>query len=94
MKAGIALLVSLSGRRHSWLTEMSRLRKGSGTYKRGELFLQAFQYQDRLIKHIEENPDFIQPVSRQNEMLNNFLRPGLEDFACPEPPLTGNTGVL
>lgn len=43
-------------------------------------FFRLSKYQDRLIKHIEENPDFIQPVSRQNEMLNNFLRPGLEDL--------------
>lgn len=44
-------------------------------------FFRLSKYQDRLIKHIEENPEFIQPVSRQNEMLNNFLRPGLEDIA-------------
>jgi len=43
-------------------------------------FFRLSKYQDRLIKHIEENPDFIQPVSRRNEMLNNFLRPGLEDL--------------
>ena len=43
-------------------------------------FFKLSKYQDRLIKHIEENPDFIQPKSRQNEMLNNFLRPGLEDL--------------
>nr|WP_278302773.1 methionine--tRNA ligase [Ruminiclostridium sufflavum] len=43
-------------------------------------FFRLSKYQDRLIKLIEENPDFIQPVSRQNEMLNNFLRPGLEDL--------------
>ena len=43
-------------------------------------FFRLSKYQDRLIKHIEENPEFIQPVSRQNEMLNNFLRPGLEDL--------------
>lgn len=43
-------------------------------------FFRLSKYQDRLIKHIEENPEFIQPVSRQNEMLNNFLKPGLEDL--------------
>jgi len=63
--------------------------EGKWNLQRGELFLQAFQISGRLIKHIEENPDFIQPVSRQNEMLNNFLRRGLKTFACPEPPLTG-----
>jgi len=43
-------------------------------------FFRLSKYQDRLIRHIEENPDFIQPVSRQNEMINNFLKPGLEDL--------------
>lgn len=43
-------------------------------------FFRLSKYQDRLIKLLEENPDFIQPVSRRNEMLNNFLRPGLEDL--------------
>lgn len=43
-------------------------------------FFRLSKYQDRLIKHMEENPEFIQPVSRQNEMLNNFLKPGLEDL--------------
>ncbi|NLC69420.1 MAG: methionine--tRNA ligase, partial [Clostridiaceae bacterium] len=43
-------------------------------------FFRLSKYQDRLIKHIEENPGFIQPVSRKNEMLNNFLKQGLEDL--------------
>ncbi|MDP4108663.1 MAG: methionine--tRNA ligase [Bacillota bacterium] len=43
-------------------------------------FFKMSKYADRLIKHIEENPDFIQPESRKNEMLNNFLRPGLQDL--------------
>ena len=43
-------------------------------------FFRISKYQDRLIKLLEENPDFIQPSSRRNEMLNNFLRPGLEDL--------------
>ena len=38
------------------------------------------KYQDRLMKHIEENPDFILPESRKNEMINNFLKPGLQDL--------------
>ena len=49
--------------------------------KEESYFFRLSKYQDRLIKHIEENPDFIQPQSRQNEMLNNFLRPGLDDLA-------------
>ena len=38
------------------------------------------KYADRLIEYIEEHPDFIQPESRKNEMLNNFLKPGLQDL--------------
>lgn len=43
-------------------------------------FFKLSKYVDRLIKHIEDNPKFIQPESRKNEMLNNFLRPGLQDL--------------
>ena len=43
-------------------------------------FFKLSKYQDRLIKHIEEHPEFIQPVSRKNEMMNNFLKPGLQDL--------------
>ena len=48
--------------------------------KEESYFFKLSKYQDRLIKYIEENPDFIQPQTRQNEMLNNFLKPGLEDL--------------
>ncbi|MCR4719256.1 MAG: methionine--tRNA ligase [Firmicutes bacterium] len=43
-------------------------------------FFKMSKYQDRLIKYIEENPDFIQPESRKKEMINNFLKPGLQDL--------------
>lgn len=43
-------------------------------------FFKMSKYAPRLIRYIEENPDFIQPESRKNEMLNNFLKPGLEDL--------------
>ncbi len=43
-------------------------------------FLRVSKYAPRLIQHIRDNPDFIQPVSRANEMLNNFLLPGAEDL--------------
>ena len=43
-------------------------------------FFRMSKYADRLMKHIEENPDFIQPESRKNEMVNNFLKPGLQDL--------------
>ncbi|MBO5322229.1 MAG: methionine--tRNA ligase [Clostridia bacterium] len=43
-------------------------------------FLRLSKYQDRLLKYFEENPDFIKPESRKNEMINNFLKPGLNDL--------------
>lgn len=43
-------------------------------------FLKLSKYADRLVKHIEENPSFIQPESRKNEMINNFIKPGLQDL--------------
>ena len=43
-------------------------------------FFKLSNYTDRLMKHIEENPKFIQPESRKNEMINNFLKPGLQDL--------------
>ncbi len=43
-------------------------------------FLKLSKYQDRLIKYIEEHDDFIKPESRKNEMINNFLKPGLQDL--------------
>ncbi|KYO67269.1 methionine--tRNA ligase [Thermovenabulum gondwanense] len=43
-------------------------------------FFRLSKYRDKLIDYIEKNPDFIQPPSRKNEMLNNFLKPGLEDL--------------
>ena len=48
--------------------------------KEESYFFKLSKYQDRLIKYIEEHDEFIQPQSRKNEMLNNFLRPGLEDL--------------
>ncbi|ADU28330.1 methionine--tRNA ligase [Evansella cellulosilytica] len=44
-------------------------------------FFRMSKYADRLLKYYEENPDFIQPESRKNEMINNFIKPGLEDLA-------------
>ena len=43
-------------------------------------FFRMSKYADRLIKYIEEHPHFIQPESRKNEMINNFLKPGLQDL--------------
>lgn len=43
-------------------------------------FFKLSKYQDQLVKYYEDNPTFIQPESRKNEMLNNFIKPGLEDL--------------
>lgn len=43
-------------------------------------FFKMSKYADRLIEHIQAHPEFIQPVSRKNEMMNNFLLPGLQDL--------------
>lgn len=43
-------------------------------------FFKMSKYADKLIKYIEDHPDFIQPESRKNEMINNFLKPGLQDL--------------
>jgi len=43
-------------------------------------FFKMSKYADKLMKYIEENPDFIHPEARKNEMINNFLKPGLQDL--------------
>ena len=43
-------------------------------------FLKLSKYQDKLLRYYEQNPDFIKPESRKNEMINNFLKPGLSDL--------------
>lgn len=48
--------------------------------KEESYFFRASRYADKLIQYIEDHPEFIQPESRKNEMLNNFLLPGLEDL--------------
>ena len=49
--------------------------------KEESYFFRMSKYVDRLLQFYEENLDFIQPVSRKNEMINNFIKPGLEDLA-------------
>ncbi|MBS8266954.1 methionine--tRNA ligase [Mesobacillus boroniphilus] len=49
--------------------------------KEESYFFKMSKYADRLLKYYEENPNFIQPESRKNEMINNFIKPGLEDLA-------------
>ncbi|MBY0095492.1 methionine--tRNA ligase [Mesobacillus maritimus] len=49
--------------------------------KEESYFFKMSKYADRLLQFYEENPEFIQPESRKNEMINNFIKPGLEDLA-------------
>jgi methionyl-tRNA synthetase len=49
--------------------------------KEESYFFKMSKYVDRLLAFYEENPEFIQPESRKNEMINNFIKPGLEDLA-------------
>ena len=59
--------------------------------KEESYFFKMSKYVDRLLQFYEENPDFIQPESRKNEMINNFIKPGLEDLAVSRT--TFNWGV-
>lgn len=51
-------------------------------------FFRMSKYADRLIAHINEHPEFIRPVSRKNEMMNNFLLPGLQDLCVSRTSFT------
>ena len=51
-------------------------------------FFKMSKYADQLMKHIETHPDFIQPESRKNEMVNNFLKPGLQDLCVSRSSFT------
>ena len=51
-------------------------------------FIKMSKYADRLMEHIESHPEFIQPVSRKNEMVNNFLKPGLQDLCVSRSSFT------
>ncbi|MCX7904119.1 MAG: methionine--tRNA ligase [Caloramator sp.] len=51
-------------------------------------FFRLSKYQDRLLKYIEEHPDFILPEKRKNEMINNFIKPGLEDLCVSRTSFT------
>ncbi|WP_020225900.1 methionine--tRNA ligase [Holdemania massiliensis] len=56
-------------------------------------FFRMSKYADRLLKHIEENPQFIQPESRKNEMINNFIKPGLQDLCVSRTSFTWGVPV-
>ncbi len=51
-------------------------------------FLKLGKYQDRLLKYYEDHPDFFAPASRRNEMINNFLKPGLQDLCVSRSSFT------
>ncbi len=56
-------------------------------------FFKMSKYGERLMKHIEENPDFIQPESRKKEMVNNFIKPGLQDLCVSRSSFTWGVPV-
>jgi len=56
-------------------------------------FFKMGKYADRLIEHIEKHPEFIQPVSRKNEMMNNFLKKGLQDLCVSRTSFTWGVPV-
>ena len=56
-------------------------------------FFRMSKYQDRLMQYIEEHPDFIQPESRKKEMINNFLKPGLQDLCVSRTTFTWGVKV-
>ena len=58
-------------------------------------FFKMSKYAQQLIDHINEHPEFIQPVSRKNEMMNNFLLPGLQDLCVSRTSFKwGNSCIL
>lgn len=56
--------------------------------KEESYFFKLSKYADRLLAHIEAHPEFIQPVSRKHEMINNFIKPGLEDLCVSRTTFT------
>ena len=56
-------------------------------------FFKMSKYADKLIEHINTHPEFIQPVSRKNEMMNNFLLPGLQDLCVSRTSFKGGIPV-
>lgn len=56
--------------------------------KEESYFFRMSKYADRLLEYYEEHPEFIQPESRKNEMINNFIKPGLEDLAVSRTTFT------
>jgi len=61
--------------------------------KEESYFFKLSKYQDRLLQYIEEHPEFIQPESRKNEMINNFIKPGLDDLCVSRTSFTWGVPV-
>ena len=61
--------------------------------KEESYFFRMSKYADRLLQYYEEHPEFIQPESRKNEMINNFIKPGLEDLAVSRTTFTWGVPV-
>ena len=57
-------------------------------------FFNMKKYVDRLIKYYDEHPDFIKPAFRKNEMINNFIKPGLEDLCVTRTSFDWGIKVL
>ena len=83
-----------SGPKASWSTAAARTAaRPVKKAKEEAYFFRMQKYADRLMKHIEEHPEFIQPESRKNEMINNFLKPGLQDLCVSRTSFTvGHSG--
>ena len=56
--------------------------------KEAAYYFRMSAYQDRLLDYIESHPDFIEPESRKKEMINNFIKPGLQDLCVSRPSFT------
>ena len=90
MKAGTLSLMKNTSQKRNWqkfivMKDMwsveSTKRPRSELVKESSYFFRMSKYADRLVQYYDEHPEFIQPESRKNEMINNFIKPGLEDLA-------------
>ena len=56
-------------------------------------FLKLSNYEDKLIKYLNEHPDFIEPIARKNEIVNNFIKPGIQDLCVSRTSFDWGIGV-
>ena len=89
MWANTAPPASPSGLRASWWTASAPTAAERCMDAEEEAyFFRMSKYADRLMDYIDEHPEFIQPESRKNEMVNNFLKPGLQDLCVSRTSFT------